>query len=151
MKTRRKSKAAAAAEQEHDADSSQIIEESSSNAALTVAIPADVDVNSLSNIVPDASLTSVSPETVVLIYKVLLAQSLQNDAAQRELDEARAEAEKKDVELDQALQDREGLSKELETSLETVQVELNRIKQERDELGTCTSIEDRCFAGAKRL
>jgi nucleoprotein TPR len=150
MKTRRKSKAAAAAEQEHDAESSQIIEETSSNAPLTVAIPADVDVDSLSNIVPDASLTSVSPETVVLIYKVLLAQSLQNDTAQRELDEARAEAEKKDVELDQALQDREGLSKELETSLETVQAELNRIKQERDELGTCTSIKDRCFADAKR-
>src|ERR1700733_9670618 len=123
MKTRRKSKAAGAEEQEHDEKSSQIIEETSSNAPLTVAIPADVDVDSLSNIVPDASLTSVSPETVVLIYKVLLAQSLQNDAAQRELDEARAEAEKKDVELDQALQDREGLSKELETSLETVQAE----------------------------
>jgi nucleoprotein TPR len=140
MKTRRRSRvsASAVAEQEIDADSSQAIEEAlTTNAALTLTLPEDIDTDSLSNILPDLPLTSISPEAVILLYKTLLSQALQIDTAQRELDQAHAEAERKDVELDQALQDREGLSKDLETSFETAHAELSRTKQERDELGTC--------------
>jgi nucleoprotein TPR len=40
--------------------------------------------------------------------------------------------EKKDVELDQALQDRETMSNDLEQSLESFRAELHKVKQERD-------------------
>jgi len=135
MKTRRKSKAAAAAavEQEHEQPSSLATEEFH---PFTIFIPGDVDLESLSSLLPDINITSPSPESVVSLYKLLLAHAFAVDATQRELDELRAEAEKKDVELDQALQDRESLSKELEASLESVHSEFNQIKQERDQLGT---------------
>ena len=47
----------------------------------------------------------------------------------------RAEIQRKDVELDQALQDRETATSELESTLETVQKELAQVKEERDTLG----------------
>jgi hypothetical protein len=46
--------------------------------------------------------------------------------------DSRAELERKDIELDQALQDEETLSKELEANVEASNEEL---KQERDRLG----------------
>ncbi|KII91087.1 hypothetical protein PLICRDRAFT_28915 [Plicaturopsis crispa FD-325 SS-3] len=133
MKTRRKSRAAAAAASSQAA-SSQGADETSSAQTFNVAIPADLDRDVLSSLLPDVSLTSPSPEAVASIYRVLLAQVAEADAAQRDLDQTRAEVDKKDVELDQALQDRESLAKELETSLESVQGELNQVKQERDQL-----------------
>jgi nucleoprotein TPR len=128
MKTRRKSKATAQAE--HDADGSQADENTN-----TIEIPDDIDLESLQNILPDISLTAPSPDSIVSLYRLLLAQVEEADATQRELEEARAEAEKKDVELDQALQDRESQTKDLETSLDIVQNELKEVKQERDQLG----------------
>ena len=135
MKTRkRKAAATASAEQEPDATSSLEVAEGS-HSALSLEIPPEIDFESLSTILPDISLTSATPESILSLYKALLDQSSQLDATQRELDDARAEAERKDVELDQALQDRETFSKDLETSLQTAQAELNQLKQERHELG----------------
>lgn len=134
MKTRRKSKAAAAAvaADEPHASSSQAREESPQ---LTISIPDDIDFEALSSLLPDANLSSPSPDAIVSLYRFILAQVSELDATQRELDEARAEAEKKDVELDQALQDRESQSKDLETALENAHNELTQVKQERDQLG----------------
>jgi nucleoprotein TPR len=134
MKTRRKSKAAAAAaaEQEHDQSSTQATEESN---PFTIFLPSDVDLESLSTLLPDINITSPSPESVVALYKLLLAQASEIDATQRRLDEWRADVEKKDVELDQAWQDRETLSKEFVTSMESAHSELNEVKRERDQLG----------------
>jgi nucleoprotein TPR len=129
MKTRRKSRAVAEADQ----DGSQLAEDNTSH---NIEIPDDIDLESLQNILPDTSLTSPSPDSIVSLYRLLLAQVEEADATQRELEEARAEAEKKDVELDQALQDRESQTKDLETSLDIVQSELKEMKQERDQLGT---------------
>jgi len=126
MKTRRKSKATAQA----DHDGSQADENMN-----TIEIPDDIDLESLQNILPDTSLTAPSPDSIVSLYRLLLAQVEEADATQRELEDARAEAEKKDVELDQALQDRESQTKDLETSLNIVQNELKEVKQERDQLG----------------
>jgi nucleoprotein TPR len=130
MKTRRKSKAATHAEAGQD--DSQMAEDGASH---IIEIPVDIDLESLQNILPDTSLTSPSPESIVSLYRFLLAQVEEADATQRELEEARADAEKKDVELDQALQDRESQTKDLETSLDIVQSELKEVKQERDQLG----------------
>jgi nucleoprotein TPR len=73
---------------------------------------------------------------MVMLYKFLLAQAGEVDTAQRELDELRANVERKDVELDQALQDRERTSTDLEAQVESIQQELKSVKAERDTLRT---------------
>lgn len=133
MKTRRKAKAAAV-DQDMEA-ASQADEEHAPNGLSNIEIPDDLDIESLQSILPDTSLTSPTPESIVQLYRVLLAQVEEADSAQRELEEARAEGERKDVELDQALQDKESQSKDYEASLESLQSELKEVKHERDQLG----------------
>lgn len=130
MKTRRKSKV----EHEHEAVS-QATEENAPNTISDLEIPSDIDIESLQSILPDVSLTSPSPDSILSLYRLLLAQVENADAIQREIEEARAEAERKDVELDQALQDRESLTNDLEKSLDSLQNELKEVKQERDQFG----------------
>ncbi|KAF9220879.1 hypothetical protein BS17DRAFT_786120 [Gyrodon lividus] len=145
VKTRRKSKAAAAAaaaaaaEQDQETASTQGTEDISmsapaSSASFYVPIPTDFDIDALSNILPEVSFSKPDPETILALYRLLLSQVAENDATQRDLEEARAEIERKEVELDQAFQDGETKSKDLESSLQTVQNELNTIKAERDQL-----------------
>jgi nucleoprotein TPR len=129
MRTRRKSRIATA---EHEGDTSGTADDSY---PFVVPIPEDVDLDSLSDLLPGTSLTSPSPEAIVALYRLLLAQALEGRSITQELDEARAELEKRDVELDQALQDRESMSRDLETSLESVHVQLNQMRDERDKLG----------------
>ena len=131
MKTRRRSKAVAAvtAEASHSAETEE-------THSLTIVIPEGLDIDALSSLVPDADLTAPNSEAIVSVYRLLLQQVADLNATQRELDESRAEAEKKEVELDQALQDRESLSKDFEQSLESSHVDLEKYKRERDQLGT---------------
>jgi nucleoprotein TPR len=138
MKTRRKSKtsAAAAVELEPEAGSSQLTEDISPFDTFNITLPDDLDFDTLGTILPDVSLTSPSADAIILLYKAVLAQASQIEATQRELEDARAEAERKDIELDQALQDRESLTKDLDGSLEKVQAELNQVRQARDDIGT---------------
>ncbi|KAF8967178.1 hypothetical protein BDZ97DRAFT_1917117 [Flammula alnicola] len=123
MKTRRKSKPAAA---EAEADEA--------SHTLTVTIPEDIDEDTLSSVVPEINLTSITSEDVLTLYRMLVTQAVNLDATERERDESRAELERKDVELDQALQDKESSAKELEESAESVHEELKQVKQERDQL-----------------
>ncbi|KAI0629748.1 hypothetical protein C8Q77DRAFT_263303 [Trametes polyzona] len=134
MKTRRKSKAAAAAAAEQTQEAATRENSPAPAPTFTVTIPEDIDLDVLSNLLPDVNLTSPTPDTLVTLYRVLLAQTSESEAAQRELEEARAEIQRKDVELDQALQDRETATSELESTLESVQKELSEVKQERDAL-----------------
>ncbi|PFH53371.1 hypothetical protein AMATHDRAFT_93514, partial [Amanita thiersii Skay4041] len=94
-----------------------------------------IDFDTLTTLVPETDLSNPNSDVIVSIYRLLVAQAADLNVTQRELEETRAEAEKKEVELDQALQDRESMSKELESSLETTQGELGNLKRERDELG----------------
>ncbi len=119
--TRRKSKAAAEA---GDGDH-----------PLTISIPEDIDEDVLADIIPDANLTSITSDDVVTLYRALIAQVANVDSMARNRDEIRAELERKDIELDQALQDKETSSKDLEDSAESVHEELIHVKRERDELG----------------
>jgi nucleoprotein TPR len=102
---------------------------------LTIFMPDDIDLATLSNLLPDTSITSPSPDAIVALYRLLLAQSSELENAHQELENAQAEAEKKDVELDQALQDRETGLKEMETQVEVAQEGMKKLKTERDELG----------------
>lgn len=108
---------------------------SSISKPFTVPIPDDLDVEYLSSTLPDVDFSRPSAEDVLALYQLVVGQAAEFDATQRQLEEAHAEIEKKDVELDQVLQDRETVSNEAQRELERVQDELKQIKQERDELG----------------
>ena len=127
MMTRRKAKTVAV---DQETDPTQ------NNSLSNIEIPDDLDIESLQNILPDTSLSSPTPESILQLYRVLLAQVVEADSAQRALEEARAEGERKEVELDQALQDKESLSKDFDASLESLQSELKEVKHERDQLST---------------
>ena len=105
-------------------------------AVLQVALSDDVDEDALSKLLPEINLASLSSDDILFIYQLLLSQLTSLDSAQRERDEARAETERKDIELDQALQDKESLSNDLEASVESAHKELHKVKQERDQLGS---------------
>lgn len=123
--TRRKSRAAAA---EEDADAA--------NTQLTISLPDDLDEDVLLDILPDINLTALTPQDVIALYRAVVAQAANTDNMERERDEIRAELERKDIELDQALQDKEMSSKDMEVSAESVHEELNQVKKQRDQLGT---------------
>jgi nucleoprotein TPR len=143
MRTRRKSKqaaAAAAAAAEPD------IEPTGSVASLdftagpfrvefSVPIPDDLDLEYLSRLLPDVSFDTPSPDSVLSLYRLVLSQAVDLDGAVRDLEESRAENERKDVELDQALQDRESSASSLEVQVKALQEELEKVKQERNTLG----------------
>ena len=101
-----------------------------------ITLPDDVDEDALSKLLPDIKLTSLSSDDILSIYQLLLSQLTSLDSAQRERDEALADTERKDIELDQALQDKESLANDLESSVESVHKELQQVKQERDQLGS---------------
>jgi nucleoprotein TPR len=134
--TRRKSKVAAAASlHDHDGASTQSIDDSGHPPPFNIPIPPDIDIDELSALIPEVSFTNPTPDTILSVYRLLLAQVAESNATQRDLDEARAEVERKEVELDQAYQDAENKSKSLESALEDVQNQLIAARQEKEQLG----------------
>jgi nucleoprotein TPR len=102
---------------------------------LALKLPDDIDKDVLCRLLPSTHLTSISAEDVVALYRLVVMQVITLDVTERERDDARAELERKEVELDQALQDKESLSKELEVDAEASNEEFNKLKQDRDHLG----------------
>jgi hypothetical protein len=103
---------------------------------LEITLSNDIDEDALSKLIPEINLALLSSDDILSIYRLLLSQLVSLDSAQRERDEARADTERKDIELDQALQDKESLSNDLEASVESIHKELQQVKQERDQLGS---------------
>ncbi|KAI0308529.1 hypothetical protein OF83DRAFT_1073321 [Amylostereum chailletii] len=139
MKTRRKSKVAAAAaaetEQDHDAASVQTEDApGTSKHDLALAFPDDLDTEYLASLLPETNLSSPTPDTIISLYRLLISQDVDLDTTRRAMEEAQATLEKKDIELDQVLQDRESSSQEVEKELASVQQELTEVKREREEL-----------------
>lgn len=152
--TRRKSKAAAAAAAaQQEVVSSQDTLSASTSAAFTVSVPSDIDIDALSSLIPGEPLEAPTEDTVLHLYRTLLAHVTQLDATTHEVEELRAETEKKEVELDQAYQDRENDKKELENLADHLQKELKSVKAERDELGMyfCGRDDYRCFINVIRV
>lgn len=137
--TRRKSKAAAAAAAAQQESPSQDTLSASTSAAFTISIPSDIDLDALSGLIPGEPLEAPTEDTVLHLYRTLLAHVTQVDATTREVEELRAEAEKKEVELDQTYQDRENDKKDTEILVDNLQKELKSVKAERDELGAYSS------------
>ena len=127
--TRRKSKAA----------------EPDSAIPLQVTLSDDIDEDVLSKLIPEINLALLTSDDILSIYRLLISQLTSLDSAQRERDEARADTERKDIELDQALQDKESLSNDFEASVESVHKELHQVKQERDQLGSYNTFFSRKY------
>lgn len=148
MKTRRKSsrKGTGTVDGEVDQEvaSSQIADESQppspfqpvppSLQSIHISIPQDIPLEPLSTLIPEASLDSPTAETIIHIYKFILAQAADLAGVTSELEEARAQIVRKDVELDQAFQDKESAVSELEKAVETTRNELKLSAQQREEL-----------------
>lgn len=137
-KTRRQSKAAAASSAVPTRDPSPAppVPPLPQGAELTLAIPEDINYDVLSALLPDVDLESPSPDAIVALYRLVVAQTADVDVVQRELEDFKAELQRKDVELDQALQDRESAAKELEGMSESLQNELRQTKQEKETIRT---------------
>jgi nucleoprotein TPR len=141
MRTRRKSKAqaaaaAAAATPEPDIEpAGSVAPTSPSKVEFSVAIPDDLDLENLSRLLPDVSFETPSQDAVLSLYRLVVSQAVDLDGSIRDLEESRAENERKDVELDQALQDRESSVFSLEVQVKTLQEELTKVKQERNTMG----------------
>ncbi|KAI0087040.1 hypothetical protein BDY19DRAFT_324018 [Irpex rosettiformis] len=133
MKTRRQSKqAAAVATGVATRETSPVPPQT--QVQWTVAIPEDLDFDLLSDLLPETQFDSPTPESIVSLYRLVVAQASAVDANQKELEETKAEVQKKEVELDQALQDRESASKEVESVSENLQSQLKKIQQEKEEI-----------------
>ncbi|KAH9009576.1 hypothetical protein EDB84DRAFT_1571134 [Lactarius hengduanensis] len=142
MRTRRKSKAAAAAAAELDAESvapSEAGTAGQTRVEFYVPIPEDLDFDYLSRVFPDVSFDTPSPDSVLSLYRLVVTQAVGLENAHHDLEESRAENERKDVELDQALQDRESSVSSLETQVKGLQEELTKVKQDRDALASSKS------------
>lgn len=136
MQTRRRVKSAAAAAAD-DSVSQAGGSDAPTGGTLAVDLPPDLDADVLLEHLPEFDLSAVTAEMVVSLYGLFMAHAEDLEATQRDLEAALATSERKDVELDQALQDRETATKEMEGAMDEVQAELKQLKQERDQLGAC--------------
>lgn len=110
--------------------------EDSGSDFLVVSIPEELDHQHLAEILPEIpDLSSVSADVVVFLYELVAKQYALLDSSQRDMDELRATTEKKDVELEQFVMEKESMSRDWEDTLASVQDELAKAKQERDKLG----------------
>jgi nucleoprotein TPR len=144
MRTRRKSKAqaaaAAAAAAEPDFEPAGSVAPSDGQAGpskveFSVPIPDDFDLEYLSRALPDVSFEVPSPDAILSLYRLVVSQAVDLEDAHRDLEELRADHERQDIELDQALQDRESLVSSQEAQVKGLQEELVKVKKERDTLG----------------
>ncbi len=99
MKTRRQSKrgAAAAATEANTREPSPVPPQSQTPAQWTVAIPEDLDFDLLADLLPETQLDSPTPETILSLYRLVVAQASAVDANQKELEETKAEVQRKEV------------------------------------------------------
>jgi nucleoprotein TPR len=160
MRTRRKSKqaaaaAAAAADPDNEPAGSVASLEgpaSSFRVEFSVPVPDDLDLEYLSRLLPDFSFETPSPDAILSLYRFVVSQAVDFDGSLRDLEESRAEVERKDIELDQALQDRELSVSSLETQNKLLQEELAKVKEERNAFGKSVaallsrySCRDNCY------
>jgi nucleoprotein TPR len=139
MQTRRRVKsaaaAAAAAGDDHESASQAGSVEPPIARVLHIDMPADPDLEQLAELIPDIDPSTVTSENVLALYRLLVYYASDLSATQREFEQAQADGERKDVELEQALQDRETAQKEFQVTIEQQQAEVTQLKQERDQLG----------------
>ena len=132
MPPRRKSKKTA------DADADNASARSTPPPGSTVSVGSllgDIDMRTLSGFFPDVSLETPSAAVIVQCYRLILTQAAQLDEKEKTIEEMEADVDRKEIELDQALQDKENLLMELDTNVKAVQDQLDVVKAEKEEIG----------------
>jgi hypothetical protein len=105
---------------------------------LTLALPSDIDPTQLADIIPDISLDNPSSEDVVSIYKLVLKQAADLDELSSQLEQANESSHRKDIELDQLLQERDVQMKDIESTLTTNTSEVDKLRAELKAKGMFT-------------
>ncbi|KAG8914820.1 hypothetical protein FRC01_003900, partial [Tulasnella sp. 417] len=125
MSTRRRSSRLKTAEP--DADSA------SQAAELLVNLPSDISVDHIKQFLPeDASLESPTPDVIIQLYRLILDFSERAEAAATELDEFRADAQRKEVEMEQTVVDVQSEAARAKTDVERLSGELRSLAADKD-------------------
>lgn len=128
----------------HDADAASIPASSNpeSGAPFSLVFPAEFPIDQIQQLLPNVSLTTPSPEAVVHALELLVDFAQRFEGISAELDESRAESQRKDVEIEQALADAEKDASQVKNELDVVKREVETLRKERAELGgPCTCAE----------
>jgi hypothetical protein len=97
---------------------------SSSRVDYSVPVLDDIDMDHLSRLIPD-SFEGSSQDAVLSFYRLVVLQAVDLGSAYRVSEESRAEIERKDFDLNHALQDCESSISSLEIQVKPLQEELN--------------------------
>ncbi|KAG8871481.1 hypothetical protein FRB98_000746 [Tulasnella sp. 332] len=110
---------------------------------FAISLPPDVSEEQLYALLPESmSLEQPSPESIVQLYRLVIELKEQSDTAAADMDDARAEAQRKEVELDQALMDHQNETIRISASLEQVSSQVNGLKLENAQLvQTCQALK----------
>lgn len=103
---------------------------------LLVPIPSDISVDQLKQFLPeDAQLDSPTPEVIIQIYRLILDLHERSEVSATELDEFRADAQRKEVEMEQTLVDIQNEAATAKNEVEKVRKELMGVSAEKDSFG----------------
>lgn len=101
-----------------------------------ISIPPELPVDQLKLYFPeDASLEDPSPEMIVELYRIILQLNEKAEDSTAQVDELRAEAQKREIEMEQAAADQQGESNRLSEDLRRVSAEVTALRTEKVELG----------------
>lgn len=97
---------------------------SSSRVDFSVPVLDDIDMDHLPRLIPD-SFEGSSQDAVLSFYRLVVLQAVDLGSAYHVSEESRAEIERKDFDLNRALQDCESSISSLEIQVKPLQEELN--------------------------
>jgi TolA-binding protein len=101
---------------------------------IEVELPSDFDVDQLAEMFPNVQLRQPNSQTIAMVYKSLLEQSHSIHTLNLQIEEMRSENMRKEIELDQTLQEHDVRFKELEQNLSLKSSEVDSMKRQNEEL-----------------
>lgn len=104
---------------------------STSTASQHIQIPADVSTDQLAALVGPADWSNPAPENVITLYRLVIQQKHDFDAAFRDWEERLAQ---KDAEVEQALHDQETFRTEYTEQMEVLRTEIEGLKHGNEAL-----------------
>jgi nucleoprotein TPR len=102
--------------------------------SLEVDLPDDMDFARLEELLPDNPLKQPTAQSTLVVYNYLLEQSREVQALNIQLEEMRSDSMRKEVELEQTMQEHELRFKELEESLSLKSNEAGTLKDQNKQL-----------------
>jgi len=113
----------------------------SHSGVLVVQLPEDLDSKTLSKLLTIDNVTSLTPATVINIYRYILSQHHALEGALRQVATAQESLAIKDPEVEQAFQDLEVAQVETTGELKSLQSEINVLKQQNMTLEQLSNLQ----------